>query len=215
MKRLFWTVIAVCAISIGAQANTLTLDAVNGNLYQQSVQSPCVFSNPACQNGSFPTTNLPTGGNVSSYDALSPVYTGAQLLSILNGGSMLLGIDINQATGQGPQTLTSFQMIKNGGVVDTFTGSTGNVPATLNGNGFADYTLSNFSKFTATDTLQFHFVFNDANDGTENVFIMGGGQVAAVPEPSTVLLLSTGLLLVGTFGRKAVRRGSSASSEQS
>src|SRR5215467_10775743 len=175
MKRVFLALIALCGMSMVAQANTITLAAVNGNLYQQSVQSPCIFSNPACQNGAFPTTNLPTGGNVTSYDALSPVYTGSQLLAITGGASLLLGVDINQASGQPPQTLTGFQMIKNGVVVDTFTGSTGNVPATLNGNGFADYLLSNFSSFSATDTIQFHFVFNDANDGTENVFIIGGG----------------------------------------
>src|SRR5215471_17276524 len=206
MKKLFLAVIAVCAMSTVAQANTISLSAVNGDLYQQTVQSPCIFSNPPCQNGGFPTTNLPNGGNINSYDALSPVYSGSQLLSILNGASLLLGIDINQASGQPAQTLTSFTMIKNGIVVDTFTGSAGNVPATNNGNGYADYTLSNFSSFAATDTIQFHFVFNDANDGTENVFIIGGGgRPPAVPEPSSVLLVATGLLLVGTFGRKIVR----------
>src|SRR5262249_32008961 len=143
--------------AVSATANTLTLSAVNGNLFQQQVQTPCVFSNPACQNGGFPTTDLPTGGNVNSYDALSPIYTGAQILSLLAGHALQLGIDINQASGQPPQTLAAFQMLKNGVVVDTFTGTTGNVPATNNGNGFADYLLSNFSSFTATDTIQFHF----------------------------------------------------------
>src|SRR5262249_21650370 len=107
----------VLAISVAAHANTLSLSAVNGNLYQQSVQSPCVFSNPSCQNGGFPTTDLPTGGNVNSYDAFSPIYTGSTLLAVMAGGPLQLGIDINQASGQPPQTLTGFQMLKNGVVV--------------------------------------------------------------------------------------------------
>jgi hypothetical protein len=172
MKKVLFAVIAVLAMSVAAQANTITLTQVNGNLYQQTVQSPCIFSNPSCQNGSFPTTNLPTGGNETGYNSLSQIYTGSQLLAIMGGGSLLLGIDINQASGQPAQTLLGFQMLKNGVVVDTFTGSTGNVPAGNNGNGYADYVLTNFSSFLATDTIQFHFVFSDANDGTENVFII-------------------------------------------
>jgi hypothetical protein len=122
----------------------------------------------------------------------------------MGGGSLLLGIDINQASGQPAQTLLGFQMLKNGVVVDTFTGSTGNVPAGNNGNGYADYVLTNFSSFLATDTIQFHFVFSDANDGTENVFIInGGGQ--NVPEPATALLVGAGLLCAGVFRRKLGR----------
>ena len=90
-------------------------------------------------------------------------------------------------------------------IVDTFTGSTGNVPKTNNGNGFADYLLTNFSSFTATDTVQFHFVFNDANDGTENVFI---APLAVTPEPSSLLLAASGLFLLAFALYSSIRRRS-------
>jgi hypothetical protein len=208
MKRVLLAFGAVLAMSIGAQANTITLSQVIGNIFQQQVQSPCIFSNPACQNGSFPTTDLPPGGNITSYDAFSPVYTGSQLLAIMAGGPLRLGIDINQATGQPPQTLTSFFMLINNVVVDTFgPGITGNVPATNNGNGFADYLLANFSTFAAIDQIQFHFVFNNANDGTENVFIISGQPV---PEPAA-LTLGLGLLGMYLYRRRRPARSAARS----
>jgi hypothetical protein len=53
--------------------------------------------------------------------------------------------------------------------------------------------LGNFSSFSAADTVQFHFVFNNANDGTENLFVIGGPG-STVPEPATLALLGLGLL---------------------
>jgi hypothetical protein len=206
---VFLAFVAVLATSIVAQANTITVTPVIGNLFQQTVQSPCIFSNPSCQNGTFPTVDLPPGGNVTSYDVFSQMYTGSQLLAIMSGGPLRLGLDINQATGQPPQTLTGFFMLKNGVVVDSFAGTTGNVPAGNNGNGFADYLLANFSTFVATDTIQFHFVFNDANSGTENVFIIAGTP-QQVPEPSTVTL-GVGLLAVYWYRQRRVTRFNSTS----
>jgi hypothetical protein len=194
---------ASMAVAGAASANVIDLAAVDGNLYQQTVQSPCVFSNSSCQNGGFLSTDLANGGAVDSYDAFSPVYSGATILGIIGTGNpLLLGVDINQASGQPAQTLTSFEMLVNGVVVDTYTGSVGNVPASNNGNGYADFLLSGFSSFTSTDTIQFHFVFNNANDGTENVFLIGGESVVAVPEPGTYALMLAGLGIVGFIARR-------------
>ena len=198
---------AVLVFSAAAYANTISLTQVNGNLYQQTVQSPCVFSNPSCTNGGFAATALPSGGAVTGYDAFSPVYSGSTIFSIIGAGnSILLGLDINQASGQPAQTLSAFYMLKNGSVVDTFTGSPNNVPAGNNGNGYADYLLGNFSSFLSTDTIQFHFVFNDANDGTENVFLIGApGTPTPTPEPTSLALLGSGLLVVAAKFRKKAK----------
>jgi hypothetical protein len=167
---------------------------VDGNLYQQTVQSPCIFSNPSCQQGSFVATPLPTGGAVTGYNALA-TYTGSTIMSVIgSGNSLLIGLDINQASGQPAQTLSLFTMAVNGNVVDTYSfAGSGNVPAGNNGNGYADFLLGNFSSFLGTDTIQFHFVFTDANDGTENLFLIGG-PATPTPEPISVALTGSGLL---------------------
>ena len=112
---------------------------------------------------------------------------------------MQIGLNINEA---GPaQTLSLFEMLVNGSVVDTYSfAGTGNVPAVNNGNGKADYLLSGFSSFGATDTVQFHFVFNNANDGTEQVFLVG--PAAPVPLPAAAWLLLSGLAGFGFVARR-------------
>ena len=204
MKTIM-TAAALAFCSAAAYANTITLTSDNNNTYQQSIQSPCIFSNPSCTNGGFLATALPTGGALTGYDALSPIYSGATLDSIIGAGnSLMLGLDINQASGQPAQTLSLFTMSMNGVVVDTFSfAGTGNVPAGNNGNGYADYLLGNFHSFAPGDLIQFHFVFNNANDGTENVFLIGvPGTPTATPEPTTSMLLGSGLVALGF-----VRRG--------
>jgi hypothetical protein len=189
---------------VAVYGNTITLTQVNGNLYQQSIQSPCIFENPSCQQGGFTGTPLPTGGAVSGYNEFSPIYSGGTLLAIIGAGNpLLLGVDINQASGQPAQTLSGFEMLKNGIVVDTFSfAGSGNVSASNNGNGYADYLLANFSSFGAADQIQFHFVFNNANDGTENVFVIGSAGNSPVPEPSSWLLISVGLIGAGLIQKK-------------
>jgi hypothetical protein len=60
----------------------------------------------------------------------------------------------------------------------------------------------------AGDQIQFHLVFNDANDGTENVFIVGGTPSTNVPEPSSLMTLGFGLLILAFTSRKLARKNS-------
>lgn len=76
------TIIAAAILefsSAAAYANTISLNAVDGNVYQQTIQSPCIFSNPSCTNGGFAATALPTGGAITGYNEFSPIYSGSAI----------------------------------------------------------------------------------------------------------------------------------------
>jgi hypothetical protein len=57
----------------------------------------------------FAATALPTGGAVTGYDEFSPSYSGSTIQGAIGAGNaLLLGLDINQASGQPAQTLSAF-----------------------------------------------------------------------------------------------------------
>jgi hypothetical protein len=127
------------------QVPLLTLVSDPNKDYQQTTNSPCVIGNNSCQNpAGFSLTDL-GAGSVNSYDfVLSPTYTVSQIESIVNSSAFWVGIDVNQATGQGSQSLDFFAMYVNGVKVSSIE-TLNSIPANNNGSGYADYLLKSFS----------------------------------------------------------------------
>lgn len=208
--RLTYVFLLFLAVADLAEANTVILTPVTAPpLYQQTTNNPCVIGESSCkQPAGFAETDLPAG-STSSYDALSPVYTVGQIEAIV-GDSFMIGVDINQANEV--QTLSLFEMLINGSVVDTYSSTPAfAVPPTTgggNGNGWADYTLNNFASlasYSSTATVQFHVVMPLVNDGAEQYFLIsnggGGGTLGDTPEPLSLFLMGGGLLGVGILGK--------------
>lgn len=190
-----------------AQASVLTLNPVTTvHLYQQTLSRPCVIGDSSCQNpAGFTETHLTPGD--TSYDVLSPLYTVAQIRAIV-GDIFMIGVDINSASVT--QQLTQFTMSIDTGsglaVVDTYGADPGYVPPTAgggNGNGYADYTLNNFTSlagYASTATVQFHVVVPLVNDGEEQFFLLSAPT--AMPEPVSMLLTGAGFVVIGLLLRR-------------
>jgi len=175
---------------------------------QQTLNSPCVIGDPSCQNPeTFALTLLEP--NQPAAVVSSPTYTVAQIREIVGGDTFVVGIDLNQSAAEdgGAFDLRSFSLNMNGTALFSTSGLMTLLPTNA-GNGFSDAVLVGFNLAGLAPEAQLVFSadFARATAGREQFFLGagdlnggGGGGLEPVPEPTSILLVASGL--AGAFVR--------------
>jgi hypothetical protein len=156
------------------------------------------------QDGLFGYNNYKQGGNITTFSAsstsgfdanghgtqldnntLGTGYDGSFLRAYLLAnsdftGTLNVGIDVNTATGAGPEVLERFAVVAIINGVPTLLADTGPItqalPTLNNGSGFPDYTISGFNldraDILAATQILFLARWSNTSDGAESFFLV-------------------------------------------
>jgi hypothetical protein len=207
-------VLASLALVNTANADNITLFAVTpstDNLSlvavpppgNQPLNTPCLIcgTQQPQQPTGFGYNNYFQNGNETNFIEFSSSTVGAKLqqdtlgtgydVSFLKAflasqlaGNLAIGIDVNTATGSGPEVLERFAILNltQHTILSQYVGPTA-LPTLNNGSGFPDYVLNGFnidrSDIAIGDQLLFYARWSNTSDGAESFFLVP----QAVPGP--------------------------------
>jgi len=196
----------------------------------QNIQCIICGTNQPQQDGTFGYNNYKQGGNITSFAASSTSELGGVQLdnNILGSGYAVsflklfllanlpgvlnVGIDVNTATGAGPEILNRFVVVDIANkIILADTGVINMALPTLNnGTGFPDYTISGFNidrnDLQADSRIAFIGLWSNTSDGAESFFLVPQAVPGPVVGAGIPGVLAACAALWG-FARNRRRRG--------